>query len=96
MTINTILFDAAKYLNSEEMIAEYFNAALEENDPELFPAALGDIVRARGMTRIAELSSLGRETLYKALAPGAKPCYDAVMKLARAVGVKLAVGPHQV
>lgn len=53
MTINTLPFDAPKYLDSEEMIAEYISAALEENDPELFLAALDDVVRARGMTRIA-------------------------------------------
>ena len=93
MSIKTAPFDTAKHLDSEEMIASYLNAALEEDDPELFLVALGNVAKARGMARIAELSGLGRESLYKALAPGAKPRYDTVMKLARAVGVKLTAVP---
>ena len=51
--------------------------------------ALGDIARARGMAQIAKDSGLGRESLYKALAPGAKPRFDTILKVARALGVKL-------
>lgn len=86
-------FDAAEYLDSEEAIAEYLSAALEENDPSLFLSALADVVKARGMTKMAKDAGLGRESLYKALAPGAKPRYDTVLKLARAAGVKLTVAP---
>lgn len=86
-------FDAAEYLDSEEAIAEYLSAALEENDPSLFLSALADVVKARGMTKMAKDAGLGRESLYKALAPGAKPRYDTVLKLARAAGVKLTVEP---
>lgn len=96
MDINTTPFDAAKYLDSEEAIAEYINAVLEEDDPELFLAALGNVVRAQGMAKVAEAAGLGRESLYKALAPGAKPRYDTVMKLAKAVGMKLTMVPNHV
>jgi probable addiction module antidote protein len=63
-------------------------AVLETNDPDFLLLALGDVARARGMAQIARDSGLGRESLYKALAPGAKPRFDTVLKVARALGVK--------
>lgn len=92
-TIKTAPFDAAEYLDSEEAIAEYLAAALEEDDPALFLAALSDAAKARGMSKMANDVGLGRESLYKALSPGAKPRYDTVLKLARTAGVKLTVDP---
>ncbi|WP_025915788.1 addiction module antidote protein [Herminiimonas sp. CN] len=92
-TIRIAPFDAAEYLDSEEMIAEYLSAALEEDDPSLFLAALADVVKARGMAKVAQDAGLGRESLYKALAPGAKPRYDTVMKLVHALGVKFTTAP---
>ena len=86
-------FDAAEYLDNEEAIAAYLSAALEENDPTLFLSALVDVAKARGMTKMAKDAGVGRESLYKALSPGAKPRYDTVLKLARAAGVKLSVEP---
>ena len=68
-------FDAADYLDSEETIAEYLSAALEDPNPDVFLAAIRDVARARGMTQLAQDAGLGRESLYKALAPGAKPRY---------------------
>jgi probable addiction module antidote protein len=62
---------------------------LEANEPDLLLLALGDIARARGMAQLAKETGLGRESLYKALAPGAKPRFDTVLKVARALGVKL-------
>ncbi|MGE4336835.1 MAG: addiction module antidote protein [Pigmentiphaga sp.] len=94
-SIQTARFDAAEYLDSEEAIAEYLSAALEEDDPALFLAALADVAKARGMTQMAKDAGVGRESLYKALAPGAKPRYDTVLKLARAAGVRLTVEPIQ-
>ena len=73
----------------EAAIAEYMTAVLEANEPDLLLLALGDIARARGMAQIAKETGLGRESLYKALAPGAKPRFDTVLKVARALGVKL-------
>ena len=84
-------FDPAAYLDSEETIAEYLTAILEENDPDLLLSALSDVARARGMARIAKDSGLGRESLYKALAPGAKPRFETIMKVMHALGVKLTV-----
>ena len=74
-------FDPAVYLDSEETIAEYLTVTLEENDPDLLLAALSNVARARGMTQIAKESGLGRESLYKALAPGAKPRFETIMKV---------------
>ena len=84
-------FDASAYLDSEEAIAEYLTAVLEENDPELFLAAVSDVAKARGMMQIARDAGLGRESLYKALAPGAKPRYDTILKVLHALGVKVAI-----
>src|SRR5512138_2638537 len=82
-------FDAARYLTDDEAVAEYVNAVLETGDTDLLLMALGDVARARGMAKVAKDSGLGRESLYKALAPGAKPRFDTVLKVARALGVKL-------
>ena len=86
-------FDAARYLDSDEAIAEYMTVVLEANDPDLLLLALGDVARAQGMAQVAKDAGLGRESLYKALAPGAKPRFDTVMKVARALGVKFTAQP---
>ena len=86
-------FDAADYLADEETIAEYLTAALEDPNPDLFLIAVRDVARARGMTQLAKDTGLGRESLYKALTPGAKPRYDTVMKIMHALGVKLTAAP---
>ena len=82
-------FDAADYLDDEETIAEYLTAALEDDNPEMFLVAVKDVARARGMAQLARDTGLGRESLYKALAPGAKPRYDTVLKVCKALGVRL-------
>lgn len=82
-------FDVADYLDTEEVIAEYLNAALEDENTDVFLQAIADVAKARGMTQLANATGLGRESLYKALAPGAKPRYDTVLKLLRALGVEL-------
>lgn len=87
--VKLLPFDAARYLSDDEAIAEYMTAVLETDDPDLLLAALGDIARARGMAQVAKDAGLGRESLYKALAPGAKPRFDTVLKVARALGVRL-------
>ncbi|MBI2783049.1 MAG: putative addiction module antidote protein [Gammaproteobacteria bacterium] len=86
-------FDAAEYLDNEEVIAEYLNAALEDENPDVFLVAISDVAKARGMAQLAKDTGLGRESLYKALAPGAKPRYDTVLKLIRALGVELHAAP---
>lgn len=82
-------FDAADYLDNEEVIAEYLNAALEDENPDVFLVAVADVAKARGMAQLAKDTGLGRESLYKALAPGAKPRYDTVLRLVRALGMEL-------
>lgn len=88
-------FDAADYLDDDETIAEYLTAALEDQNPDVFLAAVRDVARARGMTQLAKDAGLGRESLYKALTPGAKPRYDTMLKLLHALGVKLSATPVQ-
>ena len=88
-----IVFDAARYLNDDEAIAEYMTAILETNDADLLLLALSDVARAKGMTQVAKDAGLGRESLYKALAPGAKPRFETVMKVARALGVRFTAQP---
>lgn len=86
-------FDAADYLDDEETMAEYLTAALEDPNPDVFLAAVRDVARARGMAQLAKDTGLGRESLYKTLAPGAKPRYDTVLKLLHALGVRLSAIP---
>ena len=83
-------FDAADYLKDEEVIAEYLSAALEDPNPEVFLLAVRDVARARGMAELASNIGVGRESLYKALAPGAKPRYDTILKVMRGFGLQLA------
>ena len=87
--IRLIPFDAARYLTDDAVVAEYMTAVLETDDPDLLLLALGDVARARGMAQVAKDAGLGRESLYKALAPGAKPRFDTVLKVAKALGVRL-------
>jgi probable addiction module antidote protein len=86
-------FDPAKYLDSDEAVAEYLTAIIEDHDPALLAAALGDIARARGMSEIARASGLTREALYKALRPDAQPRFDTVARVCAALGVRLVAQP---
>jgi probable addiction module antidote protein len=93
MTIKTMPFDASKYLDSEAAISEYMNAAIEEGDTDLFMAALANVIKARGIAKVASDAGIGRESLYKTLAPGSSPRFDTVMKLVHALGVTLTTEP---
>lgn len=84
-------WDVTRYLDSDEAIAAYLDAALEEDDPALLAAALGDIARAKGMTQIARETGLGRESLYKALSPEGNPEFGTVQKVVRSLGLRLHV-----
>lgn len=86
-------FDVADYLDNEEVIAEYLTAALEDENPDVFLAAVADVAKARGMSAVANSTGLGRESLYKALSPGAKPRYETIVKVLHGLGVKLTVSP---
>ena len=82
-------WDAADYLETDEDIVAYLEAAFDEGDPGLIAAALGDIAKARGMTKIAVEAGLGRESLYKALSPSGNPELATVLKVMRALGLRL-------
>jgi probable addiction module antidote protein len=84
-------FDASEYLDSDEAISEYLTATLEDGNPDVFLAALGDVAKARGMAAIAEAAGLGRESLYKALSEGAHPRYETISAVLHALGVKFTV-----
>lgn len=82
-------WSAADHLNTEEDVVAYVDAAFEDGDPALIAAALGDVARARGMTKVAADAGLGRESLYKALSPGGNPELATVIKVVRALGLRL-------
>lgn len=89
----TLPWDPAEHLETETDMAAYLEAALEEGDPALVAAALGDIARAKGMTQLARETGLGRESLYKALSPSGNPEFATVMKVVAALGLKLHATP---
>lgn len=84
-------FEAYKYLDSEEMIQGHLAEALKDGDPQLILLALDDIAKAKGMSKIAEKSGLGRESMYKALKPDAKPRFETILKIIQAMGFCLSV-----
>ncbi len=88
-------FDAAEYLKTDEDMALYLDAIIEESngDPRMIAVALGDIARAKGMTQIAKATGLARENLYKALSADGNPEFATVMKVITALGIKLHAVP---
>jgi probable addiction module antidote protein len=82
-------FDAARYLDSEEAVAEFIDAALETGSPAVLIRALGEVARAQGMARVAKRSGLGRESLYKALQPSSHPRLETILRVAQALGIRL-------
>jgi probable addiction module antidote protein len=92
-TITTRLWDAAAHLETEEDMALYLEAALEEKDPVLISAVLGDIARAKGMAQIAAKTGLGRTSLYKALSPDGHPEFSTILKVIDALGFEFCVSP---
>jgi len=89
----TTPWDPAEHLENEGDMAAYLEAALEEGDPALVAAALGDIARAKGMSQLARDTGLGRESLYKALSATGNPEFATVMKVVAALGLKLHAAP---
>ena len=82
-------WDAAEHLETKEDIVLYLEAAFEDGDPALIAAALGDAARAKGMAKVAAEAGLGRESLYKALSPKGNPEFATVLKVIRALGLRL-------
>jgi len=86
-------FDAAEFLETSEDIAEYLSVIIEDNDPELLAAALGDIARSKGMTMVAQKAGITREALYKALRAGSSPRFETISRVLNALGVELTIRP---
>lgn len=82
-------WNASDYLSTEAEIVAYIDAAFEDGDPALIAAALGDVARAKGMMKVAAEAGLGRESLYKALSPGGNPELATVVRVMRALGLRL-------
>lgn len=92
-SIETRLWDVVDYLQTEEDMIAYLDAALEDGDPSLVVAALGDIARAKGMSQVAREAGLGRESLYKALSSTGNPEFATILKVLTALGLQLHVQP---
>ena len=82
-------FDLAEYLDSDEAIAEYLSQVLDDGDNEEFLRAIGYVAKAKGMAEIAKKTGLGRESLYKAFKPNAKPRFETVMQVMKALNLNL-------
>lgn len=91
--METSKFDIADYLDSNEMIAEYLNTVLDEGDSDDVIEALGHIAKSIGMSKIAEETGMSRPSLYKALSSGAKPQFETIMKVLKAVGGQIKINP---
>ncbi|MCF8371918.1 MAG: putative addiction module antidote protein [Bacteroidales bacterium] len=91
--METSKFDIADYLDDNKMIAEYLNAVLEEGDNSDLITAIGHIAKSIGMTKIAEETGLSRPSLYKALSDGAKPQFETIMKVLKAIGGQVKINP---
>ncbi|MCC6918960.1 MAG: putative addiction module antidote protein [Alphaproteobacteria bacterium] len=93
MALKTRKWDVTEHLGSDEEIALYLEAVFEDGDPALITAALGDVARAIGMTEIARRTGFARESLYRALSEEGKPGFDTVIRVLKALGVKLTPVP---
>ncbi len=93
MTVTYTPFDASSYLDNEEVIAEYLSVASQDKNPDAFLAALANVAKARGMAQVAKDAGLGRESLYKALAPGAHPRFETIKAVMSALNVRIEILP---
>lgn len=89
----TTRFDAAQYLDSDDAVSAYLEEATASGDPAFITHALGTVARARGMSKIAAKAGLSRESLYKALRAEGNPEFATVLRVMRALGLKLSVTP---
>lgn len=95
MKKHLIPFDMADYLDSDEAMAEYLSQVLADGDQDELLEAIGHIAKARGMAQIAKDAGVGRESLYKAFTPGAKPRFETVSKVIKSLGLTLQITPTQ-
>ena len=91
MALKTTKWDAADHLDTPEAIAAYLEAVFEDGDPALIAAALGDVARAKGMTKVAKQAGLTRASLYKALSADGRPEFATVLKVLQALGFRMTI-----
>ena len=96
MSKSVTALDLSDFLESEAVISDYLSEIIEENDPNLLIKAIGHIAKARGMSKIAKDSGLGRESLYKALSEDSHPRFDTILKVLNAMNIKIAFAPAKV
>ena len=92
-SVTTRPWDPAERLATPDDARAYLNAALETGEPQLIAAALGDIARSEGMSKIAAASGLGRESLYKSLSTEGNPAFSTVLKVLNAFDLRLHAVP---
>jgi len=93
MPLETRPYDTAEYLDSQEAVAAYIDAVLDDGDPALIAQALGTVARARGMSQIARDTGLSRESLYRALSAEGNPEFGTVLRVLKALGLRLMTAP---
>jgi len=91
--VKTTLWDPAEYLETEEQIAAYLEDIFKSGDPELMVTAIGDVARARGMSKIAGSANRGRESLYKSFSQSGNPSFETVVKVLSSLGFNLHPAP---
>jgi probable addiction module antidote protein len=91
--VKTTIWDPAEYLETEGQIAAYLEDIFKSGDPDLIIAAIGDVARARGMSKIAGETNRGRESLYKSFAQGGNPSFETVIKVLSSLGFGLRPAP---
>ena len=89
----TTRWDVTEFLDSEERIAAFLEAAFEAGDPSLISAALGEVARARGMMQMAKDTGISREALYRALSKEGRPEFNTILKVMKAFGLRLSPVP---
>jgi probable addiction module antidote protein len=93
MPIKTTRWDASEHLDSDEMIAAYLEAVFEEGDVGAIADAIGTVAKAKGMSQIARETGLSRENLYRALSDDGNPELATLLKVIRAMGLRISVEP---
>lgn len=94
MSLKTMPFDAAKYLDNDETIAAYLTEAFRDGDPALIAAAIGDVARARGMSQLAKETGVTREALYQSFSQTGNPTLATMSKVLSAIGMEITVTPR--
>ena len=91
--VKTTVWDPSEYLETEEQVTAYLEDIFKSGDPELIVTAIGDVARARGMSKIADDINLGRESLYKSLSQSGNPSFETILKVLSYLGFGLRPDP---